>query len=135
MKLEPVIYQFEKSHASVIFKNEFWKATGKKHASLEVMAIDAYGFQREFSLRLTFEPGNSKNIYWESQIYQHPGRRFIISHLGNKKCEAFIKKFLAYCKNYPLAFFNEKGVAEQNYGFVKFAERLHRGEEPSVKLL
>ena len=139
--LKAVTFQFEKAHATVQFKVADSVATGKTHYSLEVMVIDQYRFQREFSLSFHHEPGDSSDVHWESHIYQHPGRRHVLKHLGPKRCEAFIRRFLELCEKYPDLLFNAEGDHTTNKtrprceGFVSLAETLHRGALPSVKLL
>ena len=134
-------FQFEKAHSTVQWKVFESAATGGTAYSLEVMVIDQYGFQREFSLAYRHEPGDSKDVYWESHIYQHPGRRHVIKRLGPSRCEAFIKRFLMLCEKYPSLLFNETGDHAEDKarprctGFITLAETLHRGALPSVKLL
>ncbi len=125
------VFQFEAAHASVIFKNESVPATGKQHQSLEVMAIDAYGYQREWSLKYTWEPGNTSKLCWLSHVYQHPGRREV-HVVDEKQAAGCILKFLELCRDFPSLLFNDPSISRpRSAGFVQFCERLHRGELPS----
>lgn len=148
MKEEPVIFQFEDAHATVIFKNEKSAATGRKHARLYVQAIDQYGYQREWTLEFRHESGNSRVTYWESHIYMHPGRRQIVK-VGAKMAENCIRHFLHVCRKYPNLLFNAAALVNhdparplparleirpRNQGFVNLAEALHRGALPSARL-
>lgn len=122
-------------HATVVFKNEFSAATGCNLQSLEVQAIDQYGYQREWSLSKRWEPGNSKDIFWESRIYQHPGRRES-ERVSEALAKKILRRFLYLCEKYPTLLFNDADERRARHdGFVHFAERLHRGEAISTKLL
>jgi hypothetical protein len=124
----------------VIFKNERSKATGRKYARLYVQCIDQYRFQREWTLEFRHKPGDSKACYWESHIYQHPGRRHAVE-VGASAAEACIRRFLELCEKYPALLFNREGEHETNRarpraeGFVSFAEWLHRGAIPSKTMI
>lgn len=138
--LEREVFQFDKAHASVIYKVEPSAAIGGNRVSLEVMVIDQYRYQREFSLRFTYEPGNSANVRWEWHIYQHPSRRNdgIVSDGIAKR---FIQRFLELCRDYPALLFNESGdhatdaARPRCEGFVHLAEALHLGAPLSVSTL
>lgn len=140
MNLPSKTYQFEKSHACVIFTNEKHVATGRMHAKLYVQVIDQYRYQREWTLEFRHRPGDSKSCYWESHIYQHPGRRHIVE-VKKTMAESCIKRFLRLCEQYPSLLFNVEGehgtdkARPRCEGFVRFAELLHRGELPTAKLL
>jgi hypothetical protein len=143
---ETKIIQFERAHATVIFKNELSAATGKRIPRLYVQCIDQYGYQREWSLQRTHKPGDSSTTYWESHIYQHPGRREI-TEVSDSIAARCIGRFLYLCENYPTLLFNETAIRAQNApngtpdvrprseGFVHFAEALHRGARPTAKML
>ncbi len=135
------IFQFEQAHATVIFTNELSAATGQKHAKLYVQAIDQYGYLREWSLQFTHEPGDSTKTYWESHIYQHPGRREITKVRAQIATQC-ITRFLDLCEKHPTLLFNVAELAAatgrfrpQCEGFVHFAEALHRGTTPTAKML
>ncbi len=140
------IIQFEKAHATVIFKNELSAATGKRLPRLYVQAIDQYGYQREWVLERRHKPGDSSTIYWESHIYAHPGRREITEVSGSIAAQC-ISRFLDLCENHPTFLFNETYIRPQSSpngtpdirprseGFVHFAEALHRGARPTAKML
>ena len=130
--------QFEQ--ATVIFTNDLSQATGKQMPMLKVQAIDAYGYQREWSCGLRHEPGDSKDLYWESHVYQHPGRRESC-RLSSAVAVKLINRFLDLCQDYPGLLFNGTGEHTTNAarprceGFVRFCEQMHRGAVPSVKML
>lgn len=127
------IFQF--GNATVIFKNKRSAATGCKLPSLEIQVIDQYGYQREWSLSKRWEPGDSKSLFWESHIYQHPGRKEteLVSEALAKRV---LRRFLYLCEKYPTLIFNDADERRARHdGFVHFAERLHRGEALSTKLL
>ncbi len=133
MKATNKTFQFP--HATVLFSNDHSLATGQKMPKLYVQAIDQYRFQRELSVDFRHEPGNSSILFWESHVYQHPGRRHIVK-LGKSQAEAFIIRFLELCEQYPSLLFNaEDSNRERHEGFVHLCERLHRGDMPSVNLL
>jgi len=134
MKEQDTVFQFNKAHACVIFKNERSAATGRKMPKLYVQVIDQYRYQREWTLQFRHEPGDSKKLYWESSVYHHPGRREVV-RLGKAQAEKCIKKFLSMCQNYPELLFNEEGDRPRCEGFVHFAELLHRGALPSATML
>lgn len=131
---------FEFEQACVIFTNDSSVATGQKMPKLYVQIVDAYRFQREWTLQFRYEPGDAKKLYWESRIYQHPGRREICE-LPKKQAENLLIRFLELCDKYPSLLFNKTGehttdkARPRNEGFVSFAERLHRGEMPDESLL
>ncbi len=143
---EMKIIQFERAHATVIYKNEISAATGERMPRLYVQCIDQYGYQREWSLQRTHKPGDSSVTYWESHIYQHPGRREIAEVRGSIAAQC-IARFLYLCENYPTLLFNETCIRAQNEpngtldirprseGFIHFAEALHRGARPTAKML
>ena len=133
------------THATVQYTNDCSLITHEKMPMLKVQAIDQYGFQREWSLGLKreYNPNTRMtSIFWESHIYQHPGRREICI-VGAAQAKSCIKRFLYVCDNYPSLLFNEEGFTEGTHkymrprheGFVRFAECLHRGMVPSMKML
>lgn len=137
---EALTYQFEKSHATVIYRAEHSAATDRVMPHLDVMVIDQYRYQREFSVRYRWEPGDSSNLYWEWQVYRHPGRRNA-GKVSQCVAERFILKFLELTRYYPGLLFNAAGdhatdpTRPRCEGFVHLAEYLHDGYEFSVKLL
>jgi hypothetical protein len=140
MKLptERIVHQFE--NGCVIYTADHSQATGRVMPKLYVQSIDQYCYQREYNLGFRHEPGDSKKLYWESHIYQHPGRRSECK-VSEEVAKRFILRFLDLCKNYPSLLFNKTGDHKENparprhEGFVHLAEILHRGVEPSVRLL
>ena len=133
MKQTSITHEFPR--ATVIFTNEMVRATGKRMPKLYVQMADAYGYQREWTLAYRYEPGDSKTLYWESSVYQHPGRREAVK-LGKAQAEKCIAKFLELCVKYPMLLFN---ASDEHMpacaGFVHFAEALHRGALPSATML
>lgn len=133
-----VHYEFE--HCTVNYSCEHSLATNRNMPRLSVQAIDAYGYQREFSVSFHHEPGDSSKLLWEMRVYCHPGRREseVISESVAKR---FISRFLDLCDRYPSLLFNATGEHETNKarprseGFIHLCERLHRGEALSVNLL
>jgi hypothetical protein len=150
MKLptEKLILSLDKSHASVIYKAELSAATGKIMPMLEVMVIDQYRYQREFSVGRHHEyhlpdsehPKGHTTTHWEWRIYRHPGRRNQ-GRVPRVVAERFILRFLELTQQYPGLLFNATGdhttdKARPNCeGFVHMAEALHDGYEFSHKLL
>lgn len=131
---------FQLPHASVVYTCEHSAATGRVMPKLYVQAMDQYRFQREFLVEFRHEPGDSKTLYWEYHIYQHPGRRHI-EKTTKHRAERFINRFLELCKDHPSLLFNATGDhatdkgRPRHEGFVRMAEYLHRGAELSVELL
>lgn len=130
---ERIVYQFK--NASVVYSTEYAVATGKIMPKLEVMVIDAYGFQREFRICFRHRPGNSSDLFWEVRTYQHPGRR------DEQECseyiaKEFISRFLHLCEKYPDLLFNETNENRSRHdGFVHFVECIHRGQKISKSML
>ena len=101
---------------------------------LYVQAIDAYGFQRELTIR-------SDGVGYECLVYQHPGRREIFK-VSQRKGREFIKAFVKQVKEYPVLMFNDTGYPAsatqlqrpRHEGFVRLCEQLHRGEPLSPLL-
>lgn len=130
-----ITIQMPYSHSCVVFTREFSKATNQEMPKLYVQSIDAYNFQREFSLAKRYAPGDSKKVFWESHVYQHPGRREVCQ-VPEAVATAFIARFMEQVTKYPSLLFNATNDRQaRNAGFVSFCERLHRGESPSVKML
>lgn len=127
-------FQFE--NATVVYTNDMSAATGKRMPRLYVQAIDAYGFQREWTLQYRHEPGDSSDCYWESHAYHHPGRRDI-QRMAPKAAARVVAHFLDICQDYPTLMFNasQDRVRARHEGFVKFHEVMLRGFEPSVKMM
>lgn len=140
------IIQF--GHATVQYTNDFSQAAKRNTPKLYVQAHDQYGYQREWSLGLThkYDPMTMKtSVEWESHIYMHPGRRQIVT-LGASQAKRCIGKFLYLCDTYPDLLFNGEEMKgtyvgltprfrPRHEGFVRFAERMHRGETPSANML
>lgn len=135
---ERIVYQLP--HASVVYTCELSAATGRVMPRLYVQAIDQYRFQREFIVQFRHEPGDSKDLYWEYHVYQHPGRRRV-DKVSEYVARRFIIRFLELCRDHPALLFNNEGDHATNphrprhEGFVHMAEWLHRGTDLSVKLL
>jgi len=130
--LLPVNFQFEQ--ATVNYKNEFSEATGRKMPKLDCMLLDQYGYQRELSVSFRWRPGDSRDLFWEISVYQHPNRRWS-SEVSASYAEAFILRFAHLCIHYPSLLFNNTGEhltdkqRPRGEGFVRLCERLHRGEK------
>ncbi len=132
---EDVSLHFEWPHASVNASNQYSLASGRRMVKLEVMVIDQYRYQREWTLQFRHRSGNSKDLHWESHIYQHPGRREV-SEPTPKEAVKLLKRFLELTIEYPTLLFNDSSTDRARCeGFVHFAEILHRGATPSSKLL
>jgi hypothetical protein len=129
---ERIVFQFD--NATVIYTAEHSAATGKVMPKLYVQAIDQYRFQRELIVEFRHEPGDSKKLFWEYHIYQHPGRRHV-AKVSEYRATKFINRFLHLCKDYPDLLFNKSGDRPRHEGFVFAAEFLHRGFDLSVRLL
>lgn len=130
-----IVLSIDKAHASVVYTNEHSAATGRNMPKLYVQVIDAYRYQRELSVQLRWEPGNSKNLFWEYHIYRHPGYRYI-GTISEAVATRFIERFLEQSQQYPTLLFNEASDRQARCeGFVHLAEKLHDGYELSVKLL
>lgn len=126
---------FNFEQATVTYRAIHSAATGKVMPKLHVQAIDQYGYQREFTVQFTYAPGDSKDLYWEYKIYQHPGMR------NGAKCSQavavkFIERFLYLCESYPTLLFNETDTRRPRaVGFVHLATTLYRGVPLSVRLI
>jgi hypothetical protein len=136
-KLPKVDKRWSFPHASVVYTYGFSQVTNKHMPMLSVQAIDQYGYQREWSLRLTFSP--DKRLLWESHVYQHPGRREICE-VGQSQAIACMVAFMDLCENYPNLLLNEEVIVAGKWrprheGFVRFCECMHRGMKPSQTLL
>lgn len=95
---------------------------------LYIQAFDAYGFQRELTLRETGAAGS-----FQIMVYQHPGRRgwYDMSRAqGRKLMAALIAR--AESEVYSPLMFNPEGLGHpRNAGFVRFCEAAFRGASPS----
>ena len=135
MSEDDVTFQFEKSHACVIFTNKMSAATGKRMPRLYVQLVDQYRFQREFTLEFRHKPGDSKTLYWESHVYKHPARRVVLQ-IGRTQAINCIRRILELCRDYPDLLFNvEDERRARSEGMVHFLERLHDGAAPSKRML
>jgi hypothetical protein len=132
------VWQFE--HATVQYSEHFSLATDRPMPKLSVMCIDQYRYQREFSVSFRWEPGDSKSLFWEMSVYQHPGRRET-ERVSEAVAVRFIKRFIEQVEKHPDLLFNSFAVLPTNSvrpraeGFVHLCERLHRGAALSSKLL
>lgn len=130
-----LVFQFDKAHATIQYKCKHSAATGCVMPSLEVMVIDEYRYQREWSLAYRHKPGDSAVRYWESHIYQHPGRRHICE-VAPDVAKLLMVRFVEQCDKYPTLLFNERTDKRPCCeGFVHFADMLMWGTPPSAKLL
>lgn len=119
-------------NASVVYTENHNEATGRVMPSLSVQVIDDYGFQREFYLRYRHEPGNSKNLYWEWVIYQHPTRRNS-GTVSTAVAQKFLERFHTLINDYSSLLFGEG--PPNNRGFVQLAETLHANDTLSMRML
>jgi hypothetical protein len=127
---------FEFEQATVIYRLEHSDVVSWMLPRLEVMAIDAYFYQREFILKRCIV-GDAKTTIWEAHAYHHPDRRDV-QNISWHAAEHFIYQFLELCEKYPSLLFNAtdnvKGTP-RSVGFVRLSERLLRGEPCTVQLL
>lgn len=145
--MENVTLNFE-PFASVLYREEHSEAAGRVLPKLSVQCIDAYGYQREWSLSLERAAG-SVQCSWISHAYRHPGVRHI-QPMEASKAKKLIARFLELCQKYPTLLFNdgprpltEGAMGNQNavigqpraQGFVRFHTALLDGAEPTVRLL
>ena len=129
-------YEFE--HGCVIVRNEYSQATRQTMPKLYVQVIDAYRYQWEWTLQFRHRPGDSKDLYWESHIYRHPGQRQI-KELTPAVAKRLWDRFMELVRNYPTLLFNESNVGRRDRprheGFIHFGISLLSGADPSCKLL
>jgi hypothetical protein len=107
---------------------------GDTHATLQVkedgevfiQCLDAYGYQREMSIRPV------ENKMFRVHVYVHPGRREI-KQVGNHAGKNFIDKLLRTCTDNPQLLFNPSiahasfSYSPRNYGFILMQERIFQG--------
>ncbi len=90
---------------------------------LYVQSFDAYGFQREMTLKEA-----ASGTGWVLQVYQHPGRRQEISLTlaqGRKLLAAFVARAESDLY-FPLLWNPEALGNPKNRGFVRFQEAVFR---------
>lgn len=119
-------------NASVVYTEDFSRATNRNMPRLSIQVIDEYGYQREFSLQYRHRSGNSKDLYWSWSNYQHPGRR-ASGEVSTAVAERFLERFHELINDYLSFLFNED--SPRHKGFVHFAETVFRCEDLSVRLL
>lgn len=121
-------------HGTVIVTNKYSVASGRMMPKISVQIIDAYRYQREWTLAFCREPGG-KRCYWESHVYKHPGQRNIVE-LSPDVAKRLWDKFLDLVENYPALLFNDENERRARHeGFVHFSDTLLCGATPSCTLL
>lgn len=89
---------------------------------LFVQCLDAYGFQREMTVR---ESNDTKGEFLVS-VYVHPGRRHTV-RVSCKEWEAFRTSFCDTVARYPDCLFNKGNASRaQCAGFVSMQEMIFR---------
>lgn len=124
------------NHASVNITNKMDASTGKRLPTMNVMVIDAYGYQWEWTLGRRRESGG-KRLYWASHIYRHPGQREQLEISAGVAFRLWVR-FETLLRNHPILVFNQDGElrgAARHRGFVRFANLLLAGAKPSCTLL
>lgn len=108
---------------------------GRALPKLYVQCIDAYRYQREWTLALRWEPGDTSQLFWESRAYRHPGvRRIVMVHAN--VAERLITEFLNLCERTPSLLFNAADDRHvRSEGFVHFHTDLLDGAPVSIKTL
>ena len=130
-------WQFEQG--TVSFKIET-DANGKERPEFYVQVIDQYGYQREWRIGLRHRPGNLEDLYWESHMYRHPGRRSV-HELTKTVALNMMGRFYYLLEKYPTLPFNPeyykdgKLFRSRHTGFVHFSENVLDGAEPSIKMM
>lgn len=90
---------------------------------LFVQCLDAYGFQREMTVR---ESTNEKDEFIV-QVYVHPGRRHTV-RVTLKEWSAFYASFSDTVARYPDCLFNAPNESRARCaGFVSMQEMIFRG--------
>lgn len=126
------VHQFK--HGTVIVENKYSAVSGKMMPKISVQIIDAYRYQREWTLEFRHKPGK-KHCYWESHVYKHPGQRHIVE-LSPNVAKRLWDRFLSMVENYPTLLFNDTDERRARHeGFVHFSDTLLCGETPSCTLL
>ena len=138
MTILPINYQFEASHACVLFTVDK-DANTVERPKLYIQCLDAYGRQLELSIQYRHEPGDMKKLFWELHAYRHPGIREICK-LTAKMGEDMIKRIIDLCERFPGLLFNESAFRNGTYypnchGFVLMHTQLLDGHKPSLDLL
>lgn len=109
-----------------------------KVRGLAIQAIDAYGYQREFTLLFGWEPGQSHHEAreWRWSAYKHPFRPSTEGCVSSKVARTFIERLVELVEQYPTLLFNEADDRRpRGNGFVHVHEQLLYGCEPSATLL
>lgn len=89
---------------------------------LFVQCLDAYGFQREMTVR---ESNDTKGEFLVS-VYVHPGRRHTV-RVSRKEWESFRASFCDTVARYPDCLFNKGNASRaQCAGFVSMQEMIFR---------
>jgi hypothetical protein len=130
----PVTFEFDST--TVLYREEYSAVLGKAAPSLAVMVLDAYRYQREWTLKMIPGGSDERHAVWESHAYRHAGVR-CIQRVPEKVALAVIAKFLELCEKYPSLPFNAAGEngRPRAEGFVHFHEALLQSVEVTVKLL
>ncbi len=127
------VHNFEQG--TVIVENKYSVATGKMMPKISVQILDAYRYQREWTLKFRYEPGNTKRCYWESHAYKHPGQRHI-EELSPAVAKRLWDRFIGMVEEYPTLLFNDADERRARHeGFVHFHDALLCGTTPSCTLL
>ena len=126
------VHEFQQG--TVIVTNKHSAASGRMMRKISVQILDAYRYQREWTLEFRREPGG-KRCYWESHAYKHPGQRHIVE-LSKQVAERLWDRFLEMVENHPSLLFNDADERRARHeGFVHFHDTLLCGATPSYKLL
>ncbi len=114
---------------------------GKERPEFYVQIIDQYGYQREWRIGLRHRPGNLEDLYWESHMYRHPGRRSV-HELTKTVAMNMMTRFHYLLEKYPSLPFNPEYYEKngklrraRHSGFVHFSENVLDGADPSVKMM
>lgn len=90
---------------------------------LYVQCLDAYGFQREMTVR----ESNDEKGEFIVQVYMHPGRRHTV-RVSLKEWSIFYASFSDTVARYPDCLFNKGNDARARCaGFVSMQEMIFRG--------
>lgn len=130
--------QIETRHAGLVR----YSGSGRRDVSLAVMFFDAYGFQRELSIRRVREPGASLDdrtrTHWTVSAYKHPFHPATETRVSEGVALRLIERIWTLATDYPLLLMNDPGEGTlngQHSGLVRLHESLLAGARPSVDLL
>lgn len=121
--------QIETHHAGLTF----YQGPRKRDRSLAVQFFDAYGFQRELSIKRHAAGG-----HWTVTAYKHPMRPPTETRVSEAVALRLITRLWELTTTYPILLLNDPGEGRlngQHSGLVRLHESLLAGARPSVDLL